>query len=84
MLRLVIASKYASLTHEEYYNFMTCEDPVLTLEYQKNLQLVTGWLSVDIGFCSHEANLSLSRMGSYQIMMKIHHHHVFKYHVVIY
>lgn len=63
MFRLVVASKYASMTHTEYMTFLMCEDENLATEYQHNMQLNTGWLSIDIGFCAHEANLALSRMG---------------------
>jgi hypothetical protein len=63
MFRFVVASKYASLTREEYLTFMMCDDYDVAQQYQFNMQLNTGWLSVDIGFCAHEANLALGRMG---------------------
>jgi hypothetical protein len=63
MLRLTIATKYASMSPDEYKMFMMCDDFERAQEYQQHTQLNTGWLSVDIPFCAHEANLALGRMG---------------------
>jgi hypothetical protein len=61
--RLAVATKYSSMTPEEYIKFITCKDSELFKQYQKNAQLITGWLSIDMSFCAHEATLALHRMG---------------------
>lgn len=51
--RMVVASKYASMSAKEYLEFLTCEDRDMVDEIQNQMQLVTGWTSVDIPFCVH-------------------------------
>ena len=65
VFRCVIASKYASLGKAEYLRFLGETDPVVVGEYRKQMQLLTGWLSLDLVHMVHEAELSFARMGLY-------------------
>ena len=61
--RLVVASKYASLTPWEYHNFMTCKDGEIVHDLRAQMQLLSGWLTVDVPQCAHEARMAACRIG---------------------
>jgi len=61
--RLVIASKYASLTDAEYHRYISCENEHAMNEMRVQLQLITGWSRVDLPFFAHEASLAVQRIG---------------------
>ena len=65
VFKCMVASKYASLGKAEYLRVLGETNPVAADEYMKELQLLTGWLTLDLAHMIHEAELAFARMGLY-------------------
>jgi len=65
VFKCMVASKYASLGKAEYLRVLGETNPVAADENMKELQLLTGWLTLDLAHMIHEAELAFARMGLY-------------------
>ena len=63
--RLVVASKYATLTKAEYLRFLTLTSDEEAHEMRTLMQLISGWMSVDIPQCARKSrNMWMMRFFS--------------------
>lgn len=62
--RVTVAFKYASMSPTEYERFMSCKDPDLISSYISQLQLLSGWLTMDNLVLTFELSSASARLGA--------------------
>ena len=62
--RLTIAIKYATLSETEYQRFVQCKDYDLCKVYQRQIQLLTGWMDRLETVLDFELGVAAARVGA--------------------
>jgi hypothetical protein len=76
IFRGMVASKYASLSEEEYKLYLATEDRDEIVDLRNQLQLNTGWMGIDVERMAYESELALTRLGIYRDECNIPKFHI--------
>lgn len=66
IFRGMVASKYGSLSSDEYHAYLLIENHDEIIDLRIQLQLITGWMGIDVNRMKYESELAFTRLGIYR------------------